>query len=216
MTQSLAFIGVSNTIVDLIEHARDCGFDVAAIVINAPEVVRPRTSSLAARLAKLDDAPAVVALRDYKPSRNTLHFIAPPAHKRAIVARLEGPRWRYATLVHPTAHVSRSAQLGDGILIGPQSVIGAQTEIGDHTVVGRLVAVGHDNSIGRFCRVNNGATVAGHVQIGDDAIVGIGATIVEELEIGERAVVAAGAVVIRDVAPDTMVAGVPAVFKRRL
>ena len=54
------------------------------------------------------------------------------------------------------------------------------------------------------------------VTINDGAWICIGATILPGVTIGENAVVAAGAVVTKDVAPDTVVAGVPARFVKRL
>ena len=47
-------------------------------------------------------------------------------------------------------------------------------------------------------------------------MIGAGATLLPAVTIGEHAVVAAGAVVTRDVAPRTLVAGVPARPKRAL
>jgi acetyltransferase-like isoleucine patch superfamily enzyme len=51
--------------------------------------------------------------------------------------------------------------------------------------------------------------------IEDGAMVGAGATLLPGVTIGIGAIVAAGAVVTRDVAARTMVAGVPAVYKRQ-
>lgn len=48
------------------------------------------------------------------------------------------------------------------------------------------------------------------VEVGAHAWIGAGATLLDGTRIGERAVVGAGAVVIRDVADDSVVAGVPA------
>lgn len=51
--------------------------------------------------------------------------------------------------------------------------------------------------------------------IGHDTWLGHGAQVKPEVTVGHGAVVAAGAVVTRDVAPYTIVAGVPAIFLRR-
>jgi len=57
--------------------------------------------------------------------------------------------------------------------------------------------------------------VTGHVIFGPDTTIGIGATIIGELVIGSGAVVAACAAVINDIEAGALVAGVPAIAKRR-
>lgn len=48
------------------------------------------------------------------------------------------------------------------------------------------------------------------VVIEDDVLIGANAVVIEGCRVGKGAVVAAGAVVVSDVAPNTVVAGVPA------
>lgn len=54
------------------------------------------------------------------------------------------------------------------------------------------------------------------VRIGKNAWIGAGATILPGVTIGDNAVVGAASVVTRDVAPDTIVAGNPARFIKRI
>jgi maltose O-acetyltransferase len=58
--------------------------------------------------------------------------------------------------------------------------------------------------------------VSAPITIGDGAWLGARSTILPGVTIGAGAVVAAGSVVIGDVAPDVVVAGVPAVVRRQL
>ena len=60
-----------------------------------------------------------------------------------------------------------------------------------------------------------GANVAGAITIGDQVYIGMGAIILKRLTIGRGATVAAGALVRKDVPDHTLVAGVPAVVKKR-
>lgn len=59
-------------------------------------------------------------------------------------------------------------------------------------------------------RRNEGLEYAGPITIEDDVWIGAGVQVCPGVTIGHGAVVAAGAVVTKDVAPDTVVAGVPA------
>jgi acetyltransferase-like isoleucine patch superfamily enzyme len=68
------------------------------------------------------------------------------------------------------------------------------------------IDVGHSPLIQRYPRRQ------APLRIGTGAYIGAGATLLPGLTIGARAVVAAGAVVTKDVAADSLVAGVPAVI----
>ena len=61
-----------------------------------------------------------------------------------------------------------------------------------------------------------GAGTANSISIGDGCWIGAGSRIFGGVDIGKGAIVAAGAIVIHSVAPNTMVAGVPAVKKKYL
>ena len=62
----------------------------------------------------------------------------------------------------------------------------------------------------RYRRVAGDAVARGDVTIGNDVWIGHGCLILSGVTIGDGAVVAAGAVVTRDVAPGSVVGGVPA------
>ena len=54
------------------------------------------------------------------------------------------------------------------------------------------------------------------VIIEDDVLIGANAVVLEGVKVGKRAVVAAGSIVVKDVEPNTVVAGVPAKFLKKV
>ena len=70
----------------------------------------------------------------------------------------------------------------------------------------------------QVCHIGAGSVLAGVIEpasakpvvIEDNVVMGANAVVIEGVHVGEGAVIAAGAVVTKDVAPHTMVAGVPA------
>lgn len=89
----------------------------------------------------------------------------------------------------------------------------------------------HSISIGDYCSISEsviirdrdnhvypgsgGRDIAAPIVIGNRVWIGQGAMILNGVTIGDNAVITAGSVVIRDVPPDCMVAGNPAVIKKR-
>jgi acetyltransferase-like isoleucine patch superfamily enzyme len=105
-------------------------------------------------------------------------------------------------------------KIGKNSLVGEYSVIRGQggVEIGDRVYTSpftQVIAVNHvfDDPTRPF--VYQGITAEGIV-IEDDVWLGAGAVITDGVRIGKGAVVAAGAVVTKDVAPYTVVGGIPA------
>jgi acetyltransferase-like isoleucine patch superfamily enzyme len=104
--------------------------------------------------------------------------------------------------------------IGCDSLIGEYSVIRGQggVKIGDRVYTSpftQIIAVNHVFDDRERPFTEQGITAEGIV-IEDDVWLGAGAIITDGVTVGQGAVVAAGAVVTKDVAPYTVVAGVPA------
>lgn len=93
-------------------------------------------------------------------------------------------------------HNCTAMDLG-GIVIGDDVLIGPNVQ---------LVSSGHPLDP----EVRRSQVTTGQIRIGRGAWIAAGATVLQGVTVGEDAVVAAGAVVTKDVAPRTLVGGVPA------
>lgn len=124
--------------------------------------------------------------------------------------QVEALGFRFATVVHPAAHVSSKSRLGDGTIVGPGAVIGSHSTLGRHVLVNKGVIVGHHTELADFASVHTGARIAGSCRIGTRTFVGMGAVVIDHRTVGSRSVVGAGAVVTTDVPDETLVVGVPA------
>ena len=105
-------------------------------------------------------------------------------------------------------------KIGRDSLIGEYSVIRGQggVHIGDRVYTSpftQIIAVNHVFDDPNRPFVEQGITAEGIV-IEDDVWLGAGAIITDGVTVGKGAVIAAGAVVTKDVAPHTVVGGVPA------
>ena len=109
-------------------------------------------------------------------------------------------------------------QIGEDCLIGEYSVIRGQggVTLGNRVYTSpfaQLISVNHNFNDPERPFVDQGITAEGIV-IEDDVWIGSGAVVTDGVHIGKGSIVAAGAVVTSDIAPHTVVGGVPAKFIR--
>lgn len=132
-----------------------------------------------------------------------------------FIRRVEAMGFRFASVIHPTARVSRRSTVGNGCIVSSGVQIAANTRIGPHSLINRGALIGHDIVTGECISVGPGANIGGACRIESGCYIAMGATVIERLTIGEGSVVAAGAVVHRDVPAHVLVAGVPAIAIRQ-
>lgn len=113
-------------------------------------------------------------------------------------------------LVHPSASISPSAQLGEGTLVMQNAVITARARIGDCVIVNVGCYVAHDCHVGSYVHLAGGVQLGGFANIGDRTFCGTGTIVLPSRSIGSGATCGAGAVVAEDVPAGTTVVGVPA------
>ena len=141
-----------------------------------------------------------------------------------------GARLGEGCIVGDQAHVRERAG------IGPQTVVGRGSAIGNDATIGARVRIQTNVWLAAYTVVEDDVFVGpGAITTNDDSMarlepggalegptlrracrVGAGAVLTPGVEIGEEAYVAAGAVVTRDVAPRTLVIGVPAKAAREV
>jgi maltose O-acetyltransferase len=143
---------------------------------------------------------------------------------RTAMLRAAGARIGKRSLIQGPVRITglgnscRFLWIGDNTLItGPLHL-----DLGAPVRIGNWVRIGHDVSLltinhaigAHWFRCGN--SEASSIEIGDGAWLASGVKVLPKVHIGAGAVVAAGAVVTRDVAPNTLVAGVPARLIRHL
>lgn len=122
-------------------------------------------------------------------------------------ARDASNRWRRfpqraAVVIEDHVEIGAGACIDRGAL--------SDTVIGRGTKIDNLAYLAHNVVVGKDCLIMAAAVVAGSCRIEDGAVLSPGAKLRNGINIGQGAHVGMGAVVVGDVAPNTVVMGVPA------
>ena len=126
------------------------------------------------------------------------------------IERLQSAGYTLPLLVHPTAWVSSSAQIGPASVVFAQAAVQAQASIGTGAILNTNCSVDHDAQLSDAVHVCPGARLAGEVTVGARSWIGIGASVIQQVRIGSDVTVGAGAAVVRDLPDGVTAVGVPA------
>ena len=114
------------------------------------------------------------------------------------------------TCIHPSAVISRHAQVCAGVVVMAGVMVNPAAVIRDFAILNTGCTIDHDCDIGIAVHVGPGVHVGGTVQIGDRTLIGTGASIKHNCRIGHDVIVGAGAAVIGDLPSQVTAVGVPA------
>ncbi len=130
--------------------------------------------------------------------------------KKDIIDATQIPLERFASIVHPSASVSKMAGLGHGTVVLQNTTIASNASIGNHVIVLPNTVISHDDSIGDYTCITGGVCVSGGVTIGNSCYLGTNSAIIDNVAIGDFCLVGMGSVVIDSIEQNSVVMGNPA------
>jgi UDP-perosamine 4-acetyltransferase len=131
-------------------------------------------------------------------------------HRQKAGAHLRSIGFTLPAAIHPSALISPSARIGDGVVVMAHSTVGTEAFIDDLAILNTGAVIDHDDRLCAAAHVAPGCALAGNVTVGERALVGVGSAVRPGITIGADAVVGAGSVVVSDIPASARVAGVPA------
>jgi sugar O-acyltransferase (sialic acid O-acetyltransferase NeuD family) len=131
----------------------------------------------------------------------------------SIQNQLEHLQAKLTLLIHPSASVSKYANIGEGSIVMSHAVINAFAEIGKACIINTGAIIEHDCQLGHGVHISPNATLAGAVTVGELSWVGMGAAVRQTIHIGSGVTVGANSTVITDITKHSIVYGSPAKSK---
>lgn len=196
---------------ELVNWARDCHHagllpPVAGLLDDDPAVMEQFSYSVGLIGTAQDFAP--------RPDDLLLMAIGTPTVKMRVAEMLIAKGGRFARLIHPSAVIAGSAQIGEGSILCPLSLVSADAVVGRFCNINALSSVGHDVRLGDYSTVSAHVDLTGGVSIGRGVMIGTGAKILPKVKVGEGATIGAGSVVYRTVPAGRSVFTAPAKLLR--
>jgi UDP-N-acetylbacillosamine N-acetyltransferase len=130
--------------------------------------------------------------------------------REAVAKRVRKMGATLVSAIHPSAVISASAQIGEGVVIMPGAVLNSGCRVGEGAIINTGAVVEHDVQIGRFAHVSSNSTAGGGAQIGNYSLIGLAATVLPGRRVGNHCIIGAGAVVAEEVQDGQAASGVPA------
>jgi len=201
--QKLLILGLGGLAISMADVAEESGqFDVMGFVVNEPPFTRgtSRSGKPVFWIDEIEDlGQDCVAICPLESTRK-IHLID---QVRALGIQL-------VNLIHPSAYVSRTAKIGENVIINSGAQIATNCQLGDHVIINRGALIGHDVIINDLCYISPGVNIASHVWVGAKTKIGMGANIIEKVQIGESCLIGAGSLITKDVPDRVNVVGMPA------
>ena len=144
--------------------------------------------------------------------------IANPEIKEMLYNKIKSinPYVRFPYLVHPTAQVSASAQIDDGVVISRLCWVSIDTKLDKFVLLNTKCDVAHDSKIGAFSSLMPSVEISGNVTVGTKVFCGVQSAVHQGLTIGNGAIIGMGSKVMLDVPAHCTVLGNPAkIIQRR-
>lgn len=113
-------------------------------------------------------------------------------------------------LLHPSATISKLANLGEGTVVMAGAVINAFAQIGRGSIINTNATVEHDCFIQDYVHICPSSAIAGGCKIASGVWVGIGSSFKQLIEVGELATIGAGSVVVQNIPAGVTAFGNPA------
>lgn len=106
--------------------------------------------------------------------------------------------FKFATLIHPSAIISKKAIIKSGSIINANVIINRNVLIGENTIINNDCLIEHDVKIGKNCHIAPSVKISGSVKISEGTFIGLGSLIKDKINIGTKVIVGVGSIIVKN------------------
>ena len=136
--------------------------------------------------------------------------------RTAMLNNLNIPMEKFATFIHPSVMVAKSAKIGFGNVILANAVVNCNAIIGNFNTVNSGTLLGHDITIGNNNYFAGQVCVGSGLSIGNMNFIGLNTSIRNGITIGDGNIVGMSSNITKPVGNDNVLYGNPAIIKPQL
>ena len=114
--------------------------------------------------------------------------------RQALYSKLTENKAKIATIVSPSAYVSKHAVIDVGSIVMHDALINADAHVGKNCIINSKVLIEHDAVIGDHCHISTAAIINGGTEIKQGTFFGSNATSRENVKGSENDFIKAGSV----------------------
>lgn len=136
--------------------------------------------------------------------------IGEPSVRIKIKRKLLENGIKLGMVIDPSAIISPTAKLGDGVIVTSDCIIASSAIVGDNVAINVKSIVGHDIVLANDVVLSSMVNIGGACKIGTGSYLGMGCFIKEGLEIGDEVIIGMGSVVHHNIPSGMIALGNPA------
>lgn len=208
MKKQLILIGGGGHCKSVIDVAECAGYNILGILERPEEVGK---NVLDYKVIGTDDDMAKYA--DQAEFIVTVGQIKSPDLRIKLHKMLVDAGCRLATIIAPTAHVSKFATIGEGTVVMHQAVVNTDAMIGKGCIINTFANIEHDAVIGDHCHISTGTMINGECKVGDRCFIGSQSVLSNCITVGDDIIVGAGSFVRKSIIEKGIYSGNPAILK---
>jgi sugar O-acyltransferase (sialic acid O-acetyltransferase NeuD family) len=212
--KSLAMVGSSKLSDRLIYYFEDTGFGNVVGMFDDLET-RGVIKHDRPILGKIEDIPGLFKKRAFGSVAIAIGY-KHRKFRKEVFEYLKRRRVPIATFVHPSAYVEKSAVIKEGSIVLVHCTIDMHARLCENVFLSSRCFVSHNVEVGAHTYCGPAVNLAGDTEVGECCFLGIDTTSIDGIKIGMNVQTAAGSVLTKDVPDHVLMAGVPAVVKKRL